>query len=153
MPRGSNGAKKMESWFRDNFPNFVFQAHKVTSHPTETYNCIAWAFGRSDKWWWPDDHPDCYWPIDCSGMTEAEAFDALFVQDGWTITVDESFSEDRVKIALFVDGSGAPTHASRLISEGVWTSKLGSAWDVSHNRDELNGDSYGTIIRIYEKPI
>lgn len=134
-------------------PDFVNSRSKITSPETSKYNCIAWAFGSSSKWWWPCDHPDAHWPMDCAGLTVTQAFDAWFNADGWQETQDLAFDPALVKIALFAKPDGEPTHAARLIATDTWTSKLGHSYDVSHGINELNGPTYGRPIRIYSKPI
>ena len=36
------------------FPNLAATGYAVTSPPAAAYNCIAWAAGVADSWWWPD---------------------------------------------------------------------------------------------------
>lgn len=79
-----------------------------------------------------------------------EAFEAWFVYDGWEETTDVKFEHDTDKIALFAL-NGVPTHASRLISDGIWTSKLGRNIDLWHYTNDLDGPTYGSIHKIYRK--
>ena len=46
----------------DCFPQIVEAGYTATSPPTPRYNCIAWAAGDTQKWWWPDPSPFAYWP-------------------------------------------------------------------------------------------
>ena len=43
------------------------------------------------------------------------------------------------KVALFVNASGVPTHAVRLLLIGLWTSKLGEWEDIEHELHALAG--------------
>lgn len=42
------------------FPGLRGTHYAVTSPPTPTYNCIAWAAGESNRWWWPTS--SYFWP-------------------------------------------------------------------------------------------
>jgi len=56
------------------------------------------------------------------------------------------------KIALYAL-QGVPSHAARLLANGLWTSKLGADIDLSHDLSELEGPRYGQVIKIYCKTI
>ncbi|MGH6851236.1 MAG: DUF7689 domain-containing protein [Methylocella sp.] len=56
------------------------------------------------------------------------------------------------KLALYIL-NGKPTHAARIIYDGIWTSKFGSDIDLSHSLAELNGPSYGSAARFFKKAI
>lgn len=79
-----------------------------------------------------------------------EAFEEWFAVNGWEITESAAFEEGYVKIALFAK-DGEPKHASRQLSDRKWTSKLGQDIDITHQLDELDGPTYGSVIRIYKK--
>jgi hypothetical protein len=57
------------------------------------------------------------------------------------------------KIAIYVNSSGKPTHASRQLPTGNWTSKLGPSNDIEHHIDGVNGQIYGTIAKFMKKPV
>jgi hypothetical protein len=61
------------------FPNLQSGVWQTTSPPDKSYNCIAFAAGRTDVFWWPDDYPDPdfdHWP---HGVLREETV-AAFVQ-------------------------------------------------------------------------
>lgn len=140
----------MNSQFRVAFPNLSDVAKKKTSDPDPTYNCIAWAFKDNRRHWWPNNKRS-YWPIDVSGMTTTEAFEAWFAADGWEGTPNCNVETGYEKIMLYAL-NGEPTHACRLLSSGVWTSKLGASIDLSHGFTDLDGPSYGRPFKVYKKP-
>ena len=43
------------------FPLLSISSYIITSQETDDYNCIAWAAGDTDRWWWPTS-PPYYWP-------------------------------------------------------------------------------------------
>lgn len=143
----------MDAIYKGAFPSLTDVAGKKTSEADSTYNCIAWAFKESHRVWWP--HSKAYWPIPVDGMTILEAFEAWFAEDGWEQTESPDVEEGFEKVALFM-ANGEPTHAARLLDNGLWTSKLG--WnpkisiDLSHGIADLDGPLYGTVARIYRKP-
>ena len=44
------------------FPGLAGTGYAVTSPPAVEYNCIGWAAGEDDRWWWPDPAGVSYWP-------------------------------------------------------------------------------------------
>ncbi|MBU2521028.1 MAG: hypothetical protein KKD50_02235, partial [Proteobacteria bacterium] len=51
------------------FPKLQDGGYRITSLDTVDYNCIAWAAGDTEAWWWPDPLNMYYWPI---GVSRAE---------------------------------------------------------------------------------
>jgi hypothetical protein len=56
------------------FPGLAKGGYQVTSPPSNSYNCIAYAAGDTAKWWWPADVKEAFWP---EGVTRAETLPAL----------------------------------------------------------------------------
>src|SRR4051812_3853721 len=44
------------------FPKLGQAGHAVTSPKTYAYNCVAWVFGDTSRWWQPEKIPGYYWP-------------------------------------------------------------------------------------------
>ena len=47
------------------FPGLLYDTgFEITSPEDTDYNCIAWVFGRKDRWLWPDEDTDgvSVWP-------------------------------------------------------------------------------------------
>jgi hypothetical protein len=82
----------MDARYKNFFPNIIDVSSKKTSDENCLYNCIAWAFKDSQKHWWPNKRS--YWPIDPSGMTTIEAFEAWFTADGWEETTQCGIKKD-----------------------------------------------------------
>lgn len=122
------------------FPNLSAANHRVTSPPTTTYNCVAWAAGDTTRWW----QPGRYWPIatDSTGVAEMEA---IFAAIGFEHCLDGVFELGYEKVALFGVGRSY-SHAARQLQNGKWTSKLGRAEDIEHESPEdLAGGMYGNV--------
>jgi hypothetical protein len=128
--------EKARAWVIARFPALDQSAFEVTSQPTRDYNCIAWAVGDDKNFWWPTRH----WP---TKRTESrQSFLKAFATKGYRPCKNADPEPGFEKIALYMM-DGKPTHAARLLDDGKWTSKLGTAYDITHTLDCLNGDRYG----------
>jgi hypothetical protein len=128
--------EKARAWVIARFPALDQSAFEVTSEPTRDYNCIAWAVGDDKNFWWPTMH----WP---TKRTESrQSFLKAFATKGYKPCNSADPEPGFEKIALYML-DGKPKHAARLLSDGKWTSKLGSAYDITHTLGCLNGDKYG----------
>ena len=115
------------------------------------YNCVAWAAGSTDKWWWPDRMEQIYWPPNIPRRVTIEHFVAAFETLGYTPCGDERPEQGFEKVALFAK-QGMPTHAARQLPSGKWTSKLGREEDIAHVLDALIGGQYGEIAQVLRRP-
>ena len=144
-----------------NFPNLTRRNHGVTSDPTPDsgpeplYNCVAWAAGVNDVWWWPDD-PLCYWPPGIPSELTLAAFVAAFETLGYETCDDGLLEVDVEKVVIYVDGNGFPTHVARQLITGRWTSKLGRWEDIEHTTElVLQGNGqfhYGSARQYMKRP-
>jgi hypothetical protein len=137
------------------FPNLGNTSYRVTGPANEHYNCIAHAAGSTDAWWQPTPQPTkkTYWP---PGAPQEWSLDALATALGALgyVPCDNSILEIGFeKIALYANASGEPTHASRQLPSGAWTSKLGELEEIEHASVEaLEGQEYGTAVRFLKRP-
>jgi hypothetical protein len=128
------------------FPRLAKKRNKVTSNEDKTYNCIAYAAGRTDKKIWPTFHPDHYWPPSVPRADELTSLVNLFSSLGYARCGDGSFEAGFEKVAIYVHPvTGRPTHAARQISPGKWASKLGEWFDIEHTVDAVSGGDYGEM--------
>jgi hypothetical protein len=142
----------MVEWLERVFPRLRGTAYVVTSPPTEGYNCVAWAAGFTDRWWWPVGPGPCvYWP---SGIARTETIEAVrdaFALLGYAPCADEQHESGYEKVALFADAGGIPTHAARQLPTGRWTSKLGQGDDIEHELRALEGAVYGLVALVLRR--
>src|SRR5262249_11353698 len=61
-------------------PRLTADNYRITSPASPRYNCIAWAAGRTDAWWWPTAGWE--WPSDAPREVSLPAFLAAFVTLG-----------------------------------------------------------------------
>jgi hypothetical protein len=137
------------------FPRLAAAGYTITSPRTADYNCIAFAAGDTNAWWWPLD-PDAvrssqYWPADCADDESLDAFRAAFATLGYHPCPDAALEPGFEKVALFAHRQ-SPTHAARQLPTGRWTSKIGPSYDVEHPLDALEGTEYGTVALILRRP-
>src|SRR5262245_29847495 len=95
-----------------NFPKLALPPAK-TSDQTPLYNCIGWAFEDSLRKWWPNKR-GYHWPIDATGMTDLDAFNALLAERGWQPTDNRGLQFGVKKLALYAVGR-KPKHMARQL--------------------------------------
>lgn len=136
-------------------PKLEADKNLVTSPPTIDYNCIAWAAGEDDRWWWPDS-PSMgfgYWPPDIPREETVDAFIKAFEALGYSVCPDDSLELDHEKVVLYVDANRTPTHMARQLADGKWTSKLGRSYDISHDTANcVSGGLYGRTEIFMRRP-
>ncbi len=148
------------------FPKLTIDSFRITSYDSlsdpegKLYNCIAWAVGKTDAWWWPDpDIGDAHWPSGVSKEPSLASFIAAFATEGFEVCSDNDPSLDPgfEKVAIYVDSTTKqPTHAARQMKHGRWSSKLGPEEDIEHGYDDLTGDresEFGEIAVIMRRAI
>jgi hypothetical protein len=130
----SSQKSRIEGWF----PNL--KKWSITGPITSSYNCIAWSVGITNQWIWP-------------GYTVAD-FDAFYASHSWSVASTGKREYKKRKVALYANNSNPNdcTHGSRETHDCGWDeSKLGPSERIMHIRSELEGGSYGEVIRYYEK--
>lgn len=121
----------------------------VTSPPDQVYNCIAWAAGRKDNWWWP--HRRAYWPLASRGNDTVQSFEDAFRTLGYEPCTNGDMEEGVEKVAIYAK-AGRVRHMARQELDGRWTSKLGGAEDIEHESPaELEGTLYGTVVQFMSR--
>lgn len=130
------------NFYLTEFPNISIESFILTSPVTPLYNCIAWAYGEDDVWFWPENI-NAYWPENIPNSVEVNSFIELYRSIGYDITENEHYEEGFLKVAIYTNSQGKPTHAARQINAFFWTSKLGNGHDVYHTIPSLNNGTYG----------
>src|SRR2546425_9154038 len=107
------------------FPDLLLSGYRITSPPTPSYNCFAWAGGDTRNWWQPLQLRGYYWPPELSGELTLENLIAVYARLGYICCHSAELEAGVEKIAIYVQADGTPTHAARQTESGAWTSKLG----------------------------
>jgi len=133
-------------------PNLVKSTWSINSPLDTEYQCIAWAACRTNRVWWPWNHPRFYWPpgfpklpvySPVPVMHFAEMFEKKF---GYSACDNASFEFGYQKVAIYADALGV-THMARqhLLGRG-WLSKLGEEEDIVHrSAKDVEGNIHITI--------
>lgn len=147
------GAPSVSSELEKAFPGLQTTEYQVTSPADPHYNCVAWAAGVDSAWWWPAPaHPRYAWPHGAGREETLSAFAQAFALFGYTECASDTLELDFEKVAVFVNSAGTPTHVSRQLPSGRWTSKLGRWVDIEHLLDALEGNEYGTVVLVMRRP-
>lgn len=134
------------------FPNLADQGYRIMSEASEEYNCIAWAAGDTARWWEALPGPGYYWPEGLSVNDTVDDLVRLFARLGYQSTQNNTVESGFEKIAIYGEAE-AYTHAARQLSNGKWTSKIGSYEDIEHDTLEgLTGTEYGIVKVIMKRP-
>ncbi len=128
-----------------NFPNSINEPFLLTSPKTTHYNCIAWAYEDNSKWYWPDANGFAFWPSEIPREENLNSFIELFKLKNYEICENGQLEIGFIKIAIYCNKEGSPTHAARQLPNGFWTSKLGMFFDVSHTLFSMENGEYGNV--------
>ena len=135
------------------FPRLTPANHRTTSPRDDRYNCLAWAVGEDFRWWQPEF--PYYWPL--PDDPDAESRDGLmraYAAVGFFPADDGGPEPGYEKVAIYADADGRYTHASRLLTDGRWTSKLGFGVDIAHDTpDAVAGGLYGEVFGYMRRPL
>ncbi len=142
------------------FPNLSQDKDfKVTSKSTPNYNCIAWACKFNERWIQPPylgkPNLDCvvWWPPEVPQGLHIDSLISLFEHHGYSICKTDEHEDGFRKVALYINEQSKEwTHASRELSNGCWTSKLGEFNDIQHGSPySIENDDYGKVYCIMKK--
>ena len=132
------------------FPQMATEPYLPTSSATFAYNCVAHAFKDDARWWEPDPLGMYYWPIGRREKT-IKAWVLLAESFGYVSCDNGNLESGFEKIAIYILNQ-RPSHITRQLDDGTWTSKLGSCVDISHTLAGLEGTEYGRLARYLKKP-
>ena len=119
----------------------------ITSNQTTRYNCFAWAAHDELNNWEPEGD---YWPEGCLRELTIPAFIEAYGSLGFSSVTTRRSPKRVERIAIFTV-NGVPQHAARQLSSGLWTSKLGHGFDISHKLKSICCDDYGEVAVILER--
>lgn len=137
------------------FPGLLGTAYQVTSPATHDYNCIAWAAADSSRWWEPDPFNQYFWPGSVPRSAELESYLLAFATLGYEPCDSGSLDEPGFeRVAIYKGRNGLPSHMTRQLPDGSWTSKLGRDVDIAHvSLDDLRGDVYGSVLCVLRRRV
>jgi hypothetical protein len=134
------------------FPGLVEGNYSITSPNDTAYNSIAWAIGDTSQFWDDVGLKGYYWPPGVGSADSIDSWKRLFLINGYEESDSREFETGLEKIAIYVAADGSPSHVARQTETGIWTSKLGKAFDIQHwTLEALEGDQYGKIELIMQR--
>lgn len=139
----------IEDWIRALFPNLPSDQYQETSELTCAYNCIAFAAEDIENWWWPSE--DGYWPVDITDDSVASFQYAFKESRNYEPCEDGQLEAGFQKVAVYALGNSVK-HMARQLENGLWTSKLGHGWDISHQTADSLCPHYGDSISYLRRP-
>jgi hypothetical protein len=130
----------IERWFSGDITLTDYERH---SHPTPSYNCIAYAAGDLFEWW----QAGAYWPLDLYPADKLVDLINAYVAVGFKNCGMNGLPEEGFeKVALYQGNDSKWTHAARLRPDGWWESKIGEFDDILHKTPMvLEGGKYGKV--------
>lgn len=143
------------SWIEGKFPRLREGVYETRSPIDQDYNCIAFAAGDTERWWWPKASflGGAYWPDGAPREETLSAFQAAFGTLGYEPCESGDLEPGHERVAIYAEPSGMPTHAARQLPDGTWVSKLGQAFDIMHLTPEgVGGSAYGEVVAYLRRP-
>lgn len=141
-------------WIESLFPNLSPDNYRLTSPETRVYNSIAWALEEDDRYWWPDPLGQYYWPNNVPREETLTAFTEVYLMFGYEICTSRELEQGFEKVALYVGEDGKPSHATRQLSTGMWSSKIEDVEDIEHDTLEcLERGILGSVGRILKRSV
>jgi hypothetical protein len=114
------------------FPRLAGTNYSEESDATDFYNCIAYAFGETDNWWWPRRGYGTYWP---PGFPLNDAVDTLvqiFENRGYSRCEGREREAGYEKVAIYCR-DGRIKHAARQPRSGAGQANLGKSKILNMN--------------------
>jgi hypothetical protein len=142
----------MHTLLQELFPRLTTTPFEITSARDTHYNCIAWAAGDTRRWWWPGETPFSYWPAGVERVESIASFVEAFATLGYELSSSGVLNPDFEKVAIFASSDGIPTHMARQLTNGAWTSKLGTLEDITHiDVSGVAGTDYGEVVAFLQR--
>lgn len=126
------------------------EGYEETSPCDDDYNCVAWALGRTDRWYEPGNHKGSYWPPGLRHETSISAYVALFESVGYERTLRRESEPGFERVAIYgIDDDFC--HVARQVLGG-WSSKCGRLYDIRHSTlRALEDFTYGEAVVILRR--
>jgi hypothetical protein len=117
------------------FPLLIGTSYSEESVATDTYDCIAFAFGDFKNWWWPRKGYGYYWPPGFPLSDSVDTLVSIFQAHGYSECDNRHYGHGHEKVVIY-SVSGHFKHAARQVKSGRWASKLREEQDIEHEKAE-----------------
>ncbi len=146
------------------FQSLPTASWRIRSPYDTSYKCIAWAACRTNRVWWPWDHPACYWPsgfriFPTGDPVPVNCFVEMFEKKfGYMRCDNPNFEFGYQKVAIYANDGGATHMARQHFGGRGWLSKLGEGEDIVHEKlEDIQGDmataaqQYGEVAQVLKR--
>src|ERR1700685_3636214 len=116
---------------RGRISGLLSSAYEVTSPHDPKYNCVAYAVGDINRFWYDANVNGYYWPPGEPSADTLEGWLRVFAIHGYRETDNDMLETPYEKIAIYAGPEG-PDHVARQKASGLWTSKMGKGRDIDH---------------------
>lgn len=117
--------------------------YQITSPCDYFYNCFAWSLGYSNFILDPTNQ-NSPWYGGVDAINDVSTILNFYLQEGFETCLDGVLEEPIFQKVVLYELDGLITHASRLLPEGLWASKLGFDEDIVYLTPEsFFGNDYG----------
>jgi hypothetical protein len=142
-------------------PNLATAHWRISSALDDSYQCIAWAMGCTDRHAWP--HADYWWFPGCPQTQIPEEapvdhFIAGFSVLGYQPCSSKAYEFGYQKLAIYANEVGVTHMARQHLFGWGWLSKMGDYEDIVHRElDDIAGDvsfgayQYGRVVQILKR--
>ena len=113
-------------------PNATEKNWRLTSEPTDEYNCFAHALYDTKHWIWPDPDGKYSWPVDWGREDSVECIVNFLLSVGYGDCSDHLLEQGWLKIAIYTL-DGKPEHLARQTKDAKWSSKMATGIDIEHD--------------------
>jgi hypothetical protein len=131
-------------------PSLKQHLYTITSPKDPKYNCVAFAVGDLNQFWYDVGVSGYYWPPGAPGADTLAGWSRVFEIHGYTETDNGTLESEYEKVAIYATDSG-PEHVARQKSSGIWASKMGKGVDMEHTLEALEGAFYGRVVKIMKR--
>ena len=146
IPLGFGTPPSLWQIYMDDFPHLEMA---MVSDFDDTYNCIAWSLGISDRWVWNEID------LNSDGTSSLSEFLNYYQKHGYQ-PVSSEINADVALFALKEGGGYKVTHAAKRNKQypgrNIWQSKMGQGGIIEHHGLSVFRNSpYGTPIALFAK--
>ena len=137
------------------FPQLARNGYRITSAESPNYNCFAWGFCNTQRWWSPVKDRGYYWPEGTPVDLTVDTFVRVYMKhSSYGRCASAAHESGFEKLAIYANVKGEVTHVARQLPSGKWTSKLGDWEDIEHNTlAAIEGQFYGKAVQILKRPL
>jgi len=125
------------------FPLLAGTNYSEESAPSDIYNCIAFAIGDLNNWWWPRKGYGMYWPPGFALSDSVDVLVKIFEDHGYSACDTPEHEDGFEKVSIY-SRDDRFKHAARQVASGRWASKLGEEQDIEHDSiSHIESVAYG----------